>query len=330
MEKKKIALIIVAVVGLLLLCCGGTVIAGIVFKEQLKTEQIIEKYLGIDLNDDNGKEDDGNKDDDNNGNKDDDNDGDKDKELTSDEALEALKNHSNNIKNSKEEAEGSMVMKMDMTYGGETITSEMKMDFTMEYLADYEKQLLEGSMNLDGYSKNSYDPSSNVDIDLGYDVFVKEEEVYYKEFGGSVYSQDLDLDNDFTPPTDFENFWEDDENTQKIIDALEYDKEEKYNNIECYKFIIDDPEKIISLMGEEIDLEDLEDQGFTVDFGKTLVEYWVDKKTGLPVGLNTEVEITATDSQQGMDAEIAVLLNIKQVFVEINQGVEIEIPRELR
>jgi len=145
-----------------------------------------------------------------------------------------------------------------------------------------------------------------------------------------TYSDTLDLGNDFSPPTDFENFWEDDENSEEIISALEYYGEEKYNDVDCYKYIINDPEKVIELVGEDLDFEDLAEQGFTINLDKTTFEYWIDKKTGLPVGVSAEIEITANGSQQGMDLDLYVGFNMKQVYVEINKGVDIEIPRELR
>jgi len=324
MEKsKKIILIVVAVLGVLILCCGGTIIAGIVFKEQLKTEEMIQKYLGIDLN---GGEKDGDEDD--NGGDNDDNDD--EKVLTPEEALEALKGYKDILKNSKEEAEGSMAMNMDMSFEGETMSTDTSMDFTMEYLADYEKKLVDGRMDIIGSAENTYDPYTNISFDYGYEIFVNDTEVFYKKDGDLTYSDTLDLGNDFSPPTDFENFWEDDENSEEIISALEYYGEEKYNDVDCYKYIINDPEKVIELVGEDLDFEDLAEQGFTINLDKTTFEYWIDKKTGLPVGVSAEIEITANGSQQGMDLDLYVGFNMKQVYVEINKGVDIEIPRELR
>ena len=249
--------------------------------------------------------------------------------MTPEEALDGLKNFSETVKNSKEEINGYMNLSMVMVYEGQRMTADMNMDFTMDYVADYEKKLLEGRMDFVAENKTSYDPSSDETLTYNYDVFVKENEVFYKKDGENVYSDDMGLGDDMTPPEVFDSMWDETDVDQEILDSLTYIGEEKYNGQDCYKYEFSDSEKVMELLGGEMDIDDLVEEG-NLNFDKALVVYWVDKKTGIIAGMSMEIVLSMSGFEEGMTVDMSIEVKMSQVFNEINNGVDIEVPRELR
>lgn len=326
-KKKKIIIVVVAALGVLFICCGVGIISAFVFREELNTDTVLEKYLGIQLDEE--KEVDVDVED---NDKEVEKDEEKDVKLTPEEALEKLKAFKDEIENSSEYIEGYIKMNMDASYLGDWMNVISNSDFNMRYDVDYKNELAKGTMNFVVDSTYSYDPSLNVSEKFIVDVFVNGEETYYKVDGARSYSDDLDLgiDTDLAPLSILEDLWgnEDEDEFDKIVEKLEYVGEDRYNNKLCYRYDVSDAQQLLEMLGD-LEMEEL-GESFEVDFNKLRATYWIDPVTGYPVGVLIDIKMEMYGQEDGMEMEMDIEMKMSIVINAINEGVEIEIPRELR